>query len=398
MELLADSSLSRKTVSLAVKQLVDAGVVEVADSTRPGRVGPAAERLRLSGGPVVGGVDLGRRHVTVALGNSAGSIIETMAPKRLDADLDPRSLAVAAARFRELIRRARIPARDVATVGLSIAAPLAHDGRIASSDYAPGWPINPLGPLFAKELRKDAPDLAPVVLPCNDANMGAIGEVVHGSAQGAETALFLKASSGIGLGIWLAGKLFTGGRGFAGEFGHTAVSSVAQEFIANASSRLLSRERRCLRCGQLTCLENLCSSTAVVEQLKETYPNSYSPETTFADIVQDAVSDPVRRPLSMLAMDNLARRLGSALGDLTRIFDPDVIVIGGFMATAEPVISGRIVETVVAASLDTGRPEIRYVPRKDIEYTEARGALALALERTKLSYDETSRTVVSAVD
>ncbi|QBQ07689.1 glucokinase [Spiroplasma gladiatoris] len=58
------------------------------------------------------------------------------------------------------------------------------------------------------------------VLVLNDANASALGEFWIGSAKHSDSLIFYKINCGIGGAIILEGKLVSGSRGFAGEFGH----------------------------------------------------------------------------------------------------------------------------------------------------------------------------------
>ena len=59
----------------------------------------------------------------------------------------------------------------------------------------------------------------------NGANAGALGEHLFGAGRGVGDMLYLRISSGVGLGLIIGGALYGGVAGVAGEIGHTTVES-----------------------------------------------------------------------------------------------------------------------------------------------------------------------------
>ena len=59
----------------------------------------------------------------------------------------------------------------------------------------------------------------------NDANIAALGEQRYGAGKDVQDLVFLTISTGIGAGIIIDGRLFTGAAGYAGEVGHMTVDA-----------------------------------------------------------------------------------------------------------------------------------------------------------------------------
>ena len=87
----------------------------------------------------------------------------------------------------------------------------------------------------------------------NDANAGAYAEFVCGAGTGIQHMAYLTLGTGLGSGLILSGKLFTGASGYGGEFGHTTIHP---------------NGRGC-SCGNRGCLETIVSATGIVTTAEE---------------------------------------------------------------------------------------------------------------------------------
>src|SRR5215211_188305 len=219
-ELSRITELSRSTVSTIVGDLLDSGL--------------AVER----DGQPEGEAHAGRPPVMVALDSSAGlalavdhSATDGLAAAREDVD---RALAEASA------DRSRVIG---AVMGLP--APINRaTGAAEDSSILPGW----VGVDAAAEA--SARLELPVAVE-NDANLGALAELVWGAAKGRSEVAYIKVSSGIGGGLISNGRLTHGVGGTAGEIGHTVLTGGGPV----------------CRCGNRGCLETLASAPAVARQL-----------------------------------------------------------------------------------------------------------------------------------
>jgi len=155
----------------------------------------------------------------------------------------------------------------------------------------------------------------------NDANAAAIGEMWQGAGRGYRNIVCVTLGTGVGGGIILDGKLWRGVDGSAGEIGHIGVDPFAGVPC---------------KCGSRGCLEVYASATAIVRMTREAqpgYPNSV------LHMSDDLTSEKIYR--AGLAGDELAlevlRRMGMYLGiglaSLVNLLNPEIIVIGGGVAS-----------------------------------------------------------------
>ncbi|MFW5743694.1 MAG: ROK family protein [Spirochaetota bacterium] len=203
---------------------------------------------------------------------------------------------------------------QVAAIGIAVPGPIDRaDGRVilmpnvAMEDY----------PL--RDKLQDKLDV-PVVLE-NDVNAGTYGEYVSGAAKGMQNVIGIFPGTGVGGGIIIAGRLYRGRTGSAGEFGHMIVEAGG---------------RRC-GCGKLGCLEAVASKTAIAKDLVHLALNGQADtvlEKAGTDIsliksgvIKKAMDAGEKAVIEVV--ERAAWYLGVGLGSLVDVFDPDVVVVGG---------------------------------------------------------------------
>src|SRR5215207_7601524 len=187
-ELITATGLSRPTVSATLSDLARGGLV-AEDTRTTGALGgrPAAVvRLSRDAGLSVG-VDIGRRHIQVAVADLGHEVLAER-NRRLAADAEDSPAGVlddAASMIRSALDDLVASADSVVGVGLGIPAPITTEGRIGSPNLLPAWA--PLAP--AEEL---AGRIGMPVWVDNDANLGALGEYVWGAGGGCSVLVFVK--------------------------------------------------------------------------------------------------------------------------------------------------------------------------------------------------------------
>lgn len=354
-ELIAATGLSRPTVSATLGELARDDLV--AEGARAaGALGgrPAAViRLTRNAGLSVG-VDIGRRHVRVAVADLGHEVLAERS-SRLPADAEECPAEVlddAATMIRSALDDLAAGADAVVGAGLGIPAPITIEGRIGSPNLLPAWA--PLAP--AEEL---AARISTPVWVDNDANLGALGEYLWGNGRGCAVLVYIKLATGIGSGILLGGRLFRGSVGTAGEIGHITLDA---------------RGPVC-RCGNRGCVELTVGGRALLEHARRTHPGIGD----LADLAAKAeAGDPGCRRL----LSDAGTSLGIALGGLVNLFNPERIVLGGDLGPAEFMI-----EAVRRGLADTGMPAavgaVQVVPAGLGERAGALGGVALVLKATE---------------
>jgi glucokinase len=205
--------------------------------------------------------------------------------------------------------------------GISLAAAGAIDSQrrvITLSPNLPGWRDIPLGSIIEQRL-----GIRTWLL--NDANAAALGEHHLGAGRGVDNLIYLTIGTGIGGAIIIDGKLYTGACGSAGEMGHMTVE-------VNGP--------RC-ECGNVGCLETLASGRAIAREAKKRL--SAGGRSSLTEAVAGKIEDITAKEVATAAQQgdalandvikHVASYLGAGMVNLVNIFNPEVIIVGGGVAT-----------------------------------------------------------------
>jgi glucokinase len=121
------------------------------------------------------------------------------------------------ASVRVILAKNNLHLSDVAAVGVCATGFFDWQRKVmVSSPNLPGWKDVALE-------KKLSTMLGVKVVAENDANAAALGEARFGAGQGSREIVYVTVSTGIGAGLIQDGRIYRGGRGFAGELGHMVV-------------------------------------------------------------------------------------------------------------------------------------------------------------------------------
>jgi glucokinase len=258
---------------------------------------------------LVAGIDMGGTRVRIAVASLDGEIL-ARSEHPTHADVGPESFVEHIAG--ELTRLAQ--RRGTGTIeAVAIGAPGPIDittGLLINPPNLKGWKDVPLCDMLSARIS------APVYLQ-NDANLACFGEYRRGAGRGTRNMIYMTISTGIGAGLILDGKLYSGMHGSAGEIGHMIVDPDGP--VCN--------------CGQRGCLEAIASGTAISKLAKQASKNQ---ESTLSVIDLDAITAEVVAEhakkgdkVSLEIFANAARALGIAFISVTNLLDPEKIILGG---------------------------------------------------------------------
>lgn len=237
-------------------------------------------------------------------------------------------------------------------------------GRIVSSTSAlGGWAGFPLGPKLQEALG------LPVVVE-NDGNSAALAEARVGAGRGAGSVLSVTVGTGIGGGVVTDGRIHRGQHGVAGGVGHA---------VAHPNGR------RCL-CGSRGCIEAYASGPAIVRSFREAVRRKRAGVTVegrkaLENVVAMASSrDDRLGVIAQRSIDGAALDLGTVLGGLVNVLDPDVVVLGGGVVAG---VGDSFVDAVRAAIRAQTLPPARDV----LVRSAALGPLSAAVGAGLLALD-----------
>ncbi len=347
-EIARSTGLSAATVSNIVRELKDGGTVEVTPTSAGGR---RARSVSLSGDAgIVIGVDFGHTHLRVAVGNLAHQVLaEESEPLDVDAS-SAQGFGRAEQLVNRLIETTGISPGKVIGVGLGVPGPIdVESGTLGSTSILPGWTgINPSEELAAR--------LGVPVYVDNDANLGALGELVWGSGRGVKDLAYIKVASGVGAGLVIDGHIYRGPGGTAGEIGHIT----------------LDESGPVCRCGNRGCLETFTAARYVLPLLRP----SHGPDLTMERVVQLArEGDPGCRRV----IGDVGRHIGSGVANLCNLLNPSRVVLGGSLAEAGELVLAPIRDSVSRYAIPSAGRQLSVLPGALGARAEVLGALALVL-------------------
>ena len=240
--------------------------------------------------------------------------------------------------------------QDVAGCGISCGGPLdSKTGVILSPPNLPDWDHVPLTALTQERLG------IPTRLQ-NDANACALAEWRFGAGQGSDNMVFLTFGTGMGAGLILNGRLYTGANDYAGEVGHVRLCEDGPVGYGKAGS-----------------FEGFCSGGGiarfskqiVLSQLQKGIKPAFCPseaevETITAKSVALAAEQGDETAVQIY--DLCGEYLGRGLSILIDILNPDVIVIGSIYARSSALLREKMNEAIRREALPGAARVCRIVP------------------------------------
>lgn len=151
----------------------------------------------------------------------------------------------------------------------------------------------------------------------NDANAAAIAEWTAGAGRGTTDMVMLTLGTGVGGGLILGGRCYRGWFGAGAEIGHIVI---------------VHDGVRC-RCGGYGHLESYVSGKAADELAKE----NFGPAADAHRLVRLAREGDAR---AIELLTGIGEKLGSGIGSLVNLFNPELVVVGGGFAAAGDLIFG----------------------------------------------------------
>jgi predicted NBD/HSP70 family sugar kinase len=342
------SGLSPATVSSIARELREEGWVK--------DVGTGGKRTALSLSRTAGvavGIDFDHSHVRVAIADLAHNVLaEASEPLDVDHEADE-GIGLAGKMVRELLHDIGAGTERVTGVGMGLPGPLRRDtGEIADSAILPGW-------IGARPEAMMSEELGLAVRVENDANLGALAEIVWGAGRGCSELLYVKVASGVGAGLVLNGRLYEGHAGTAGEIGHVTVDESGPV----------------CRCGNRGCLEVYAGADAVLDPLRR----RHGARITLRQVIALAQEGDLG---CQRVIADAGRSLGLAIAGTCNLLAPERVIVGGELAAAGEILLEplrTIAQRSAIASL-RATPVLQGVLG---ERAEVLGAVALVLRESR---------------
>ena len=196
------------------------------------------------------GIDLGGTNIVAGVVDQDYNIIAKASCKtnvpRPEADVCDSMAAV----VKEAIKKAKLKMDDIDYIGIGVPGAVNPETRIIETSpnlFFKNWEI-------AKMMEERLHKYTKVE---NDANAAALGEFLAGSAKGTKNAIAITLGTGVGGGIIINGKIYSGSNFAGAELGHMVIVKDGRE----------------CGCGRKGCWEAYASATALINMTKEAIRN-----------------------------------------------------------------------------------------------------------------------------
>ncbi|WP_373563618.1 ROK family transcriptional regulator [Streptomyces composti] len=357
-ELQQATGLSRSTVGHRLDQLFAAGWIRET-STGPSTGGRPSVHLEFDAGhAVVLAADLGTRHARAAVLDLAGQVLaERTGPLRITDGPEP-VLDELGGWFAGLVAESGRDAAEVCGIGLSVPGPVEWEsGRIVQPPIMPGWDRFPVRERLREAFRSREPGAAgdiPVLVD-NDANLMAYAEQRAGHPDCGAFVL-VKASTGIGAGVVVGGRIYRGIDGGAGDIGHVRLHDSAEALCA---------------CGSYGCLAAVASGGAMARRLTELGVPAASGSDVRALLAAG-------QPDAVRLARQAGMRVGEVLATVVTLLNPGVLMIAGDLA-GTPFVTG-VREVLYQRAMPRTTAHLEVVTSRLGEQAGLAGAAAMVVE------------------
>ena len=265
------------------------------------------------------GVDVGGTGIQIGVVDKEFHIIqESSIPTRTDIPFEEQVKHITDC-IVSTVQAAGLNEDDIESVGIGIPGiASAKTGEIIKCTNM-GWYHVPFRDVFNRYLNK------PVHID-NDANVAALAESVAGISAGTSSSVFITIGTGIGSGIIINGRIWSGAHHIGAELGHV----------------IFDLDGVPCTCGNHGCLERYCSATALIRMAREAVaeqPDSLILRSVNMDpsrIEAKTVFDAARQgdTLAVSVYNRYTDYLAQAIASVVNLLDPEVIVLGGGVSKA----------------------------------------------------------------
>ena len=319
-------------------------------------------------GRILVGVDIGGTKCAVTLGlPKEGEMLQLK-----DKDCFPttdvdETISNIKSHIRLVLDRNGISDNEIHAIGISCGGPLdSRKGVIMSPPNLPGWDNIPIVKIISEEFGART-------AVHNDANACALAEWKFGAGKGSRNMVFMTFGTGLGAGLILDGKLYTGTNDNAGELGHIRLENFGPVGYGKAGS-----------------FEGFCSGggirqlaqAMIKERLQMGESVAWCPGGDTSQVTARIVAEAARAgdPLARRIYEVSARHLGIGLAIVIDILNPEVIVIGSIYARNEDFFKSTIEDVIKEEALPLAGKVCKIVPAALRELIGDYAALSIAAD------------------
>jgi len=303
------------------------------------------------------GLDLGGTKVAVGVVDQEGRV--RARAQALTAEL--REGGDPLAKIIQLARGVLSPGSELRGVGVALPGPTDRETlRLLAAPTIPEIEGVPLAPALERAFGCSAAG-------DNDANGAALAESRFGAGAGFRQVVYFTISTGIGGGIVLDGRVLRGSHGTSAELGHQVILPIGGPSCD---------------CGGQGCLEALASGRGIVRRARTVlaaHGQPLPPEPI--DTLWVAEQARIGAAWAAEVWQETALYLGVGISNVINILDPDVVVLGGGVATgAQDLLLPAVRDVVRTRCMPSLRRDVPILPAALGSEVGIVGAACLAME------------------
>ncbi|MCR5653903.1 MAG: ROK family protein [Ruminococcus sp.] len=217
---------------------------------------------------------------------------------------------------KQAIKKAKLTMDDIAYIGIGVPGAVNPETRVVETSpnlFFTNWEVSNM---MEERLNK-------YVKIENDANAAALGEFLAGAAKGCKNAVVVTLGTGVGGGIIIDGKIYSGSNFAGAELGHMVI---------------VKDGKKC-GCGRRGCWEAYASATALINQTKDAIRNEKAEFSFMLDAVEgDIEKVNGKTPFDAMltgdlmgkaVINNYVSYLACGIVNVINIFQPDILCVGG---------------------------------------------------------------------
>lgn len=215
------------------------------------------------------------------------------------------------------------------------------DGCVYHPANLPGWGIVPLTALLQEH------SSVPVIID-NDANVAALAECELGAGKNTSHFLYVTLGTGVGGGIIVNNRIYSGEQGGAGEIGHIIID------IHDEPNDIMIEQKRLFRAGTLEERLGRLGIIATAKKILHHYPHSYLHQFGESlDVEHISLGIDHNDEAAIQCFTLSGHWLGLGLAGILAILDMHIVIVGGGISKAHPLLLDTVRNTLQNRSLPT---------------------------------------------
>lgn len=363
-DLAKELDLSVPTVTKFISEMCEEGYInDYGKLETSGGRHPSIYGLNPESGYFIG-VDIKKFAINIGLINFKGDMLELNMNTPYKFENTQEALERLCDLIKNFIKETEVNKDKIMNICINISGRVNPESGYSFSMF--NFSEQPLAEVLAKKIG------FPVCID-NDTRAMTYGEYMKGNVTGEKNIIFVNISWGLGIGIIIDGKIYTGKSGFSGEFGH--VNAFDNEIICH--------------CGKKGCLETEASGSAFhrifLERIKNGETSILSNRLkeknkplTLDELIEAACKED---PLCIEIVEEIGQKLGKQVAGLINIFNPEMVIIGGTLSLTGDYITQPIKTAVRKYSLNLVNKDSVIVTSKLKDKAGIIGACMLARSR-----------------